>query len=87
MLERRDVFGGFLAVRTDLQQVKFENGDRVRQELGERAVRVGTQLRFAGVLKNVRQPPGDVGEERITPAACGFGQFMRGVVQPDEIVA
>ena len=87
MLECGNVIGGFAAVRTDLQQVKFKNRDRVRQELGERAVRVRTQLRLAGVLKDVRQPPGDIREKRIAPAACGLGQFVRGIVKPGEIVS
>src|SRR5580693_5278142 len=69
VLERSNVIGGFVAVRIDLQQIKFEDGDRVRQEFGERAVSVGTQLRFAGVLKNVRQPAGDIGKEWKAPAA------------------
>ena len=87
VFESRNIISGFAAVGTDLQQVKFKNGDRVRQELGKRAVGVGTQLRLAGVLKDVRQSPGNVREERKSPAACGFGEGMRGIVKAGEVVA
>ena len=87
MLECRNVFGGFFAFRADLQQVKFENGNGIRQKFGERTIGVRTQLRLARVLKDVRQSPGNIREERIAPAGGGFGEFMRGIVKLDEIVA
>jgi len=87
VLERGNVIDRFIAVRADLQQIKFENGDGVRQKLGERAVGVRTQLGLAGVLKDVRESSSNIREKRKIPADRRFAQFVRGVVQPGEIVA
>src|SRR5258708_36568568 len=85
MFESGNVLDGFLAVRADLQEIKFKNRDGIRQELGERAIRVRTQLRFARVLKNMRQSSGDFGKERKSPAARGFSQLMSRVIQPGRV--
>ena len=86
MFESGNVIDGFFPVRADLQEIKFKNGDGIRQEFSERAVRVRTQLRIARILKNMRQSAGDFREQRISPAARGFGQLMRSVVKANEII-
>src|SRR5260370_11851724 len=86
MVERGNIVDGFFSVCSELQEVKFKNRDGIRQELSERAIGVGTQLRFSGVLENMRQSARDFREERISPAARGFGQLMRGIVKPDEVI-
>src|SRR5260370_39756317 len=82
MVERGNIVDGFFSVCSELQEVKFKNRDGIRQELSERAIGVRTQLRFSGVLENMRQSARDFREERISPAARGFGQLMRGIVKP-----
>src|SRR5258708_33419479 len=86
MFESGNVLDGFLAVRADLQEIKFKNRDGIRQELGERAIRVRTQLRFARILKNMRQSSRAFGKERKPPAARRFSQLMSSVIQPGEII-
>ena len=74
LLERGDVVGGFRAVRTDLQQIEFEHGDRVGEEFGERAVHVGSQHGVHGVVKDVRHLRGHFGKFRKAVARRTFPQ-------------
>src|SRR5580704_9213916 len=86
-LERGDVFNVLVTCVADFEQVGFEQGDAVRQELGQRSVQIVAKLRIQRILENVSEFPGNLGESWKSVTRRRPVQRMRSDVQALDVFA
>ena len=75
LLERGDIFRGLGPAGTDLQQIEFENGNRVGNKFRQRAMHVRRERRVHGVVKDVRHLRSDFGKLRKAVTRRRAGQL------------
>ncbi len=86
LLECGDVARSLRTAGTDLQEVEFEHGDRVRNKFGERAVHIRSERGIHGVVEYVRHLGRNFRELREAVACGGTGKRVRRDVQPLEVL-
>src|SRR5215831_8721864 len=87
IFKRRDIFEALLACVADFEKVGFEERDTVREELGQRSVKVFTERRIQRVLENVCKLSGDLGETRKAVACGSSAQSVCRNIQPLQVFA